>query len=361
MMRAALIFLLWPLVACAADSAARVCTAIETRCTERPRTVVIDGMSIERPCWQRTTRYACIATSASDGCTAPRARGCREVGAQCLEHATVAGTSLCMTEQREYACQTGGGETSTVADCAAQQYCIEGNCFATGAPADGDFRHAVAALEATREAGVHLDQRTLRIFRGEDRRCGKTVLRNCCKADNGELPALVGRVTQAGSPGTNDAASGIRMPDAAVASPLAAGQTQPASRNVVTDLAPCDREETLTAFRARKGLCRHIGQYCARRLRLGLVNVCLERKETYCCFNSKIARLIAEAARAQLAGMHWGTPDKPSCQGISVEQFQQLDLSRVDFTDIYRDIRPATGRNGIGQPTPPAVRSYFEQ
>ncbi|MBB3221716.1 conjugal transfer protein TraN [Pseudoduganella umbonata] len=337
----------------------RVCAETQTQCTDGPRVQEIDGMRITRSCWQRTTQYGCVEPNASDTCQAPRERGCREVGAQCQEYATVDGTTLCMTEQREHVCPTGGGETSTVTDCAGQQYCIDGNCFDTGTAPDGDFKKAVSALEMAREAGVYLDQDNLRIFRGEDRRCAKTVARNCCKSARSNVDKLSNRAVQGGSPHTYDVLSGSGVPSTLAAGIDPLGYALEASRDTVAEMLQCDKEEVLTALRRRKGLCHHVGEYCSKKIRLGLASICIEHKETHCCFNSKIARLIAEAAREQLPGLDWGTPKAPACQGISVEQFQQLDLSRIDFREIYDDIRPATASADAGQRYH-YPRSYFD-
>ena len=43
-----------------------------------------------------------------------------------------------------------------------------------------------------------------------------------------------------------------------------------------------------------------------------------------------------EQGKAQL-GMQWGTPKTPDCEGFLIAQFQQLDLSRMDFSEVYAE------------------------
>lgn len=354
-----LIFLGMLMAGSAIAGTTRVCTDIQTTCTDGPSTRTIDGMRVIRSCWQRTTHFGCIEPNVSDTCTAPRDRGCREMSAHCLEHATVAGAPRCITEQREYACPTGGGESSTVADCAGQQYCIYGNCFDTGTAPDGDFKKAVTSLEMTREAGVYLDQENLRIFRGEDRRCAKTVLRNCCRGSRHDAADLTNRAVQGGSQHTYDVLSDSGMPSTIATGIDPLGYVLRASHDVIAEMADCDKDDALTTMRRRRNLCHYVGEYCSRKIDLGLMRICVEHKETYCCFNSKMARLIAEAARAQLPGLDWGSPRAPACHGITVAQFQQLDLSKIDFSEIHDDIRPVSTRSHAGQ-RQTIPRSYFD-
>ena len=80
------------------------------------------------------------------------------------------------------------------------------------------------------------------------------------------------------------------------------------------------------------GLCHMIGTYCSQKV----LFVCTTRRTTYCCFESKLTRVIQEQGRAQL-GKTFGTPKSPQCGGFSIYEFQQLDLSKMDFTEVYKD------------------------
>jgi conjugal transfer mating pair stabilization protein TraN len=76
-----------------------------------------------------------------------------------------------------------------------------------------------------------------------------------------------------------------------------------------------------------------VGTYCAKKV----LGQCLEKKTTYCCFGTKLARLIQEAGHQQL-GLSWGSPQSPQCQGLSPEQLSRLDFSKVDFSELFQDI-----------------------
>ncbi len=67
-----------------------------------------------------------------------------------------------------------------------------------------------------------------------------------------------------------------------------------------------------------------------------MLGVCVTRKQSYCCYGSKLVRILNEQGKAQL-GMRWGTPQRPDCEGFLIAQFQQLDLSRMDFREVYAE------------------------
>ena len=84
-------------------------------------------------------------------------------------------------------------------------------------------------------------------------------------------------------------------------------------------------------------LCQDLGEYCSRRL--PIIHTCMEQTHTFCCFNSRLARLINEQGRAQL-GRGWGTAQQPDCSGFSVAELQALDFARMDLSEFYAEIAP---------------------
>ncbi len=94
-----------------------------------------------------------------------------------------------------------------------------------------------------------------------------------------------------------------------------------------------DKEKTLIANRDG-GVCHLVGTYCKKKSILG----CLQRAESYCCFGSKLARIIHEQGRGQLkeysANNLWGSPSQPFCNGMSPEQLSMLDFNQIDLTEF---------------------------
>ena len=95
--------------------------------------------------------------------------------------------------------------------------------------------------------------------------------------------------------------------------------------------------ETVQAVKAKR--CRYIGSYCAKKW--PLVG-CVQRAETYCCFNSKLGRIIQEQGRLQLKAFApngaWGSAKHPHCVGLTPEQFSMIDFSKLDLSEFIADI-----------------------
>ena len=118
-------------------------------------------------------------------------------------------------------------------------------------------------------------------------------------------------------------------------------------------LGQCNEtERQLAALRSwgqLDGNCYYVGEYCAEWWGPSCCKVCVQKKKTYCCFNSPLARIIHEQGRPQL-GIGWGTPEAPNCRGFTMEEFQKLDFSKIDFSEwieeeVRRNIAPQIEQN----------------
>ncbi len=63
----------------------------------------------------------------------------------------------------------------------------------------------------------------------------------------------------------------------------------------------------------------------------------MERKESSCCFNSRLARIINEQGRAQL-GKGWGSQKHPDCSGFTAAELEKLDFSKIDLSEFIAEI-----------------------
>ena len=61
-------------------------------------------------------------------------------------------------------------------------------------------------------------------------------------------------------------------------------------------------------------------------------------EHVYCCFPTKLARIIQEEGHKQL-GISWGKPEDPNCQGLTLAQLQSLNFEQMDFTDFIEEIQ----------------------
>jgi hypothetical protein len=98
-------------------------------------------------------------------------------------------------------------------------------------------------------------------------------------------------------------------------------------------LAGCSIGEQQLGLAKQAGMCHAMGTYCDKRV----LGVCVRHKQSYCCFNSKLARILQEQGRKQLR-KGWGSAKYPNCQGLEPEQLQELDFSQMDMSEFYSDL-----------------------
>jgi len=70
------------------------------------------------------------------------------------------------------------------------------------------------------------------------------------------------------------------------------------------------------------------------------LGVCLTKRKAYCCFESKLSRILQEQGRAQLP-KPWDEPKEEQCEGFTLDEFAQLDLSQMDFSEVYAEFTEA--------------------
>ncbi len=103
-------------------------------------------------------------------------------------------------------------------------------------------------------------------------------------------------------------------------------------------LIACKENEKMLAKKRQNDLCHYVGNYCSKKLKfIG----CIQTSESHCCFNSKLARIIHEQGRPQI-GLSWGSGDSPNCRGFKPEEFQKLDMSKMNLSEAFEDITIST-------------------
>ena len=374
------------------------CQKVSEACVDGPATKQISGYAVYRDCWRYQESFSCVSQNTVDDCQPLRDRGCSQIGSSCID---TGADGLCQLYEQTYQCKVASGATSTVANCGSQQFCMEGNCFATGYQPNADFAKSVAMLEAQREAGKYIDADSLYVFNGYDNRCRKKLfgLVNCCSGGGTDtalftnlnlILAAGGQVLGAvGSSYTYDALFTADAPDSVIAgfealfgvgggtsalAGLMAGDVSVAE--FVGSLAPgpwtiamlaiqlsgilnCEQAEQVLAMKRDSRLCHGVGGYCSSRT--PIIKVCIEKTESYCCFNSRLARILNEQGRAQI-GRGWGSAESPDCGGFSLAQLQSLDFSRMDLSEFYAEIAPSLPDTGAMRArAQQKVESYYRK
>jgi conjugal transfer mating pair stabilization protein TraN len=104
---------------------------------------------------------------------------------------------------------------------------------------------------------------------------------------------------------------------------------------LLSELLSCEQSEQLLAMHRDANLCVHVGSFCSARV--PILRTCIEQTESYCCFNSRLARIINEQSRGQI-GKGWGSGESPNCSGFTTAEFERLDFSRIDMSEFIQEI-----------------------
>lgn len=246
----------------------------------------IAGYPITKDAWQYRQIYDCQMIK--DECSALRAQGCRQVGSRCKEQRQ----GKCWIFEQRYQCPSETRSGSAFKSPPLGAFCLTGDCHDQSYQANQDLLEVMARMNVLKEVqdDIH-GKKDFEIFKGSSRHCSRNCLsfKDCCRR-------LKGWGTSLG-------------------------------------LANCTSDERLLSEMRAKNLCYSTGTFCSNK-RLGK---CLSKKSTFCCFGSRLARLVHEQGRPQLR-MGWGTAKEPQCQGFTVEQFSRLDLSNMNFSEIFEDV-----------------------
>lgn len=97
---------------------------------------------------------------------------------------------------------------------------------------------------------------------------------------------------------------------------------------VIQMIYECEEQEFELAAKKDVQSCHYVGSYCADEV----LGQCLEKRESYCCFNSPLSRIINEQLRPQLA-RSFGDPENPDCEGVPMADVGTIDWSLVDLSE----------------------------
>jgi len=367
--------------ACSSLSANPSCKLASHTCIEPAGTRTINGLPVYKDCWAWQDDYSCLGPIQSD-CAALQNRGCTLNSSKCVSYGI---NNTCTLTEHVYSCTDKPASTSTVVDCGGSQYCTGGNCFGAGHVPDTDLAKAAAVMEMSRQAGNYMDPGSLTVFGGEPGSCKNKLggLSNCCNAKGDGagltnsrtmggkiLTTAGGQAIMAGSKYMYDvmynsyqaykamAATAATIGFAGSAASMAAAATtyqmsaygitmsysasagftfgfDPASLAVsvaimvVADYLACEQPEKMLGMKKGQNLCRFAGSHCSKSL---LGGICIEVTENYCCFNSRLARIMNTAGAAQL-----GRPAS-DCSGFTPDEFASIDFSKVDLSEFEAEI-----------------------
>ncbi|WP_160171241.1 MULTISPECIES: conjugal transfer protein TraN [Vibrio] len=303
------------------------CTSTAPICTQGAGTrSVANGMGvtsrISQSCWQQTQTWTCPVT---DTCAAlphtsvdeahqkvgtvncvPQSQTCQtQIAGVCIANRVTQTCTTKVEESTDLVCS----QPNALTDCT--RYPNEPWCKTQTHRSPHDMAHALTslAIQNAMTCGADpndkknppecklggFDPKTMRFFGGESKSCGIGALGafNCCSDSDG----------WAGQIGAHQ----------------------------------CNTEEREIAAAKQKHIVIKLGEFCAEKI----LGACIRKKEAYCVYPSKMARISITAARSQI-GKSLGSPEHPNCEGLRKEEFAKLDFEHIDFSEIIGDIKPPT-------------------
>jgi conjugal transfer mating pair stabilization protein TraN len=122
-------------------------------------------------------------------------------------------------------------------------------------------------------------------------------------------------------------------------------------------LVACKADEKILIKKREIEHTHYVGTFCSKKLKFP--KVCIQWKESYCTFNSELARIIQEQGREQL-NIGWGHASSPECRGFTPDEFQRLDFSKIDLSSFIDTINIDTSNlENIGQFVQDKVTNFF--
>ena len=270
-------------------------TLKKTECIEpgSTKTVVVDGVSypVTQACWKYKDTYMTQAADNGTCKTYMDNPACTLASRTCAF--TAEDGSGCLHEYATYSCETR--TSGQVMICGGDTFCLDGDCERAQNGKNNDFAPVVSALAALAAAGkdvAAINSVNVRAFTGSAKFCKKFAagFSNCCK--DGGWGQDVG-------------------------------------------LARCSSEEKALGKAKENKLTVSIGEFCSKKV----LGVCLEKKRSYCQFDSKLAQIVQQQGRNGQLHIGFGKASSPDCRGITQTELQQIKFDKLDFSNFFDDLQ----------------------
>ena len=272
-------------------------------CSDAVRTCVssgereVQGFKVSRDCWEWAYVKQCNYPSKNDcrlyaHCYAVANRDCLLKDSM----------GNCVNLKREFSCKSWistpkenkeartdlvekDGEESVI--CKGIP-CIDGNCVDKSYLTNGEMMDSVSKLYASSNMKPDKDH-NFNLFAGFANHCSKKPVgySNCCPSSAKGWGKQIG--------------------------------------------AKCTKDEISLINLREKNLCVYVGKKSSG-TRPFHVN-----KHHFCCFGNTLEKVIQVEGRKQL-GISFGSGGSPNCRGLTMEEIQRLDFSKMDFSEFINEL-----------------------
>jgi len=283
----------------------RACKLVKQECPKGPETRQVvatygpgrtpTSRSITRNCWRKEYTYECSYPSLNT-CAPLRKSTCEQINSKCLKEMD----KVCVEWEQTYRCPTQVIEELERVSTGA--FSLPTADAPPALTSNQDMAEAIAKLSVLkdiqdnmRKYSEKIDVNSIRIFKGESNKCTIAFadFKNCC---------------------TDGKGWGVSL-----------------------HLSGCDDEDKELAEQQKNKLCVEIGTYCAEKD----LGICIRKKKSYCCFPTKLARMLHAQGRPQL-GIGWGKPKHPECRGYTIEELSRINFDQLDLSELFSEIAAKT-------------------
>lgn len=256
---------------------------------EGEETRLFKDLTVKRPWWHKQRTYYCGFPS-KNNCDPWRKRGCYQVHSVCHKPSG----KKCLEWKQTFHCPppTNGLLKSSM-DGKDLPFGLDGSCATQSWKSNEDMTEVLAKLSLLQEIKKESLMAKGQVFQGNAMGCSKHCLNfsDCCALSSGWGKTL--------------------------------------------KLTSCSASEKLLAQKRKEGKCHLIGTYCSEKERI--TKICLKKKTTFCCYDSKLARVVQEGARCQI-GLDWESAKAPNCRALTVEEFSKVNFDKINFSEIFKDV-----------------------
>lgn len=290
------------------------CQLLYSQITKGAETRVIQERRVYRDAWGRALFFSCGNTLQQSPCSRLREQGGVIISKRCLRT-----TSFGECDEWEKTYDLGGIAAHQKTKINFEQDAIWGLDEQSQVVYERnmEFGDVVSSLLVVSDISENLtpefaDESSTSIFNGTPKRCKRSLMNNvlydCCKKMKG----------------------------------LA----------LKAQLAQCDQEEWDLAENREMGKCHYIG---VRERKMGF-----EKQHVYCCFPTKLSRVIHEEGRKQLQ-IEWGDAESPICRGFNLSELQQLNFSIMDFSEVIEELGEKIDQQSLAKRLHSSVQSISSE
>jgi conjugal transfer mating pair stabilization protein TraN len=257
----------------------------------------VDGFDVSKDCWE----YAYVKT-----CNYPSKNDCR-----LYEHCYAVANKECLLKdslgncvnlKREFSCkswiETQKENIEARVDLVAKDGkeglicksvpCIDGNCVDKSYLTNGEMMDSVSKLYAASNMKPDKDH-NFSLFAGFGNHCSKKPVgySNCCPSTSKGWGKQLG--------------------------------------------VKCTKDEISLINLREKKLCVYVGKKTSGTQPFHV------NKHYFCCFGNMLEKVIQVEGRKQL-GLSFGSGGSPNCRGLTMEEIQRLDFSKIDFSEFINEL-----------------------